>query len=86
MPPWLLIAGKVIEALYYVFKYGPDIVGLVREIAQLIKRLSDGDKPTYSQALAAAVETFHKTGDRTPLRDLRDHLHDRCFGKYCIEI
>lgn len=86
MPPWFLIVGQVVEVLYYAFKYGPDIVGLVREIAQLIKRLTEGDKPTYSQALTAAVETYHRTGDRTPLRDLREHLHDRCYGKCRVEI
>lgn len=80
---WLVSARQILETLFLAVKYGPDVVALVREITQLVKQFdgSDDEKATYKEALTAAVTTYRDTGDRTPLRDLRSHMVDRCFSR-----
>lgn len=81
MPVWLIIIGQVVQVLWYLFKYGPDIVAIVKEIIDLIKKLPKEEREVEALTLQSEVENFRKTKDRNRLRRLRDRLHGRCFGE-----
>ena len=82
MPAWFLIAWQVAQAVYYVFKYGPQLVTMVQEIVAMLKRLraNDDEKKTMALELKAGVAHYRATGDKAPLRRLREKLHKRCYG------
>lgn len=82
MPAWILIAWQVIQVVAYVFKYGPAIVTMAQEILAMLRKLKAGDDEKRSLALEfkAATTHYRTTGDKGPLRRLRDKLHARCYG------
>jgi predicted choloylglycine hydrolase len=82
MPAWFLIAWQVVQAVYYVFKYGPEIVNMVQEILGLLRKLKapDTEKEVIAKEFKAAVGHYRTTKDKAPLRKLRERLHQRCFG------
>lgn len=82
MPAWLLIAWQVAQAVYYVMKYGPQIVTMAQEILAMLRKLRAGDDEKKALAIEfeGAVGHYRTTGDKGPLRRLREKLHKRCYG------
>lgn len=82
MPAWILIAWQVIQVIGYLVKYGPAIVNMVQEILSSLRRLraSDDEKKALALEFKGAVGHFRRTGDKGPLRRLRDRLNQRCYA------
>lgn len=69
-----------------IIQYGPAIFHLITEIIDLLKRMQSSDVKNvaaYEVDLKKAIDFYKKTGDRGPLRELRDRLRGVCFGPNC---
>lgn len=75
-----------LSIILMIIRYGPAIFQLITEIIDLLKRMRGGDVKNvaaYEGELKRAIEFYKKTGDRGPLRELRDRLRGVCFGPNC---
>jgi len=71
-----------LQIIIMILKYGPAVFELISELWDLIKRIR-GDKGKVSEAeakrdLRDALQKYRRTGDRGPLRRLRDRLRKDC--------
>ena len=82
MPAWLLIAWQVVQMVGYLVKYGPTIVTMVQEILAALRKLRapDDEKKALALEFKGAVSHYRHTGDKGPLRRLRDRLNTRVHG------
>lgn len=68
-----------LQFLQILLKYGPTIYSVVHEIIDLIDVLKPSSQPAAKAQLEAAVSVYRATGNRQPLRSLRDSLHQQAF-------
>jgi hypothetical protein len=66
----------VISILGYLFQYGPQLVALVKEIMDMIKQSHPSQQPALTAELGGAVKTFQATGNKRPLLELMQKIHD----------
>ncbi len=73
-----------IQILILIFKYGPAVFAIVKEIIDLIKNVSDPtDKAVLKSDLEAAVAEYKKTKDASLLETVRARARKRCRGPNC---
>lgn len=71
----------VIELILLIIRVGTALVPLISEIWDLITKVRNpADKAAFTADLNGAIETYKKTKDRRPLRELRDRLYAHCDG------
>lgn len=74
-----------IQIILLIFKYGPSVFTLVKEIYDMIKggNLQSFEVAGAEMDFETAIKEYKATKNRMPLRRLRDRLNKRCYGDKC---
>lgn len=70
---WITFLLSILSAL---IQYGPEIAALVQSIIAAIEGLHPSSQLDMTAELAGAVKTYQVTGDKRPLLDLLQKIHD----------
>lgn len=69
-----------LQFIQILLKYGPEVYSVVSEIISLVEQLSSKSEQLFTRKhLETCYRVYRTTGNRQPLRALRDDLHKRVF-------
>lgn len=72
-----------IAIVLWIITNAPDIIALVKQVIDLFQSLPKRDREQAKAEIGAAIEQAKKTGDKRPVKELFEKLHNRCSGVAC---